>query len=149
MPRRGWADSLNALLVFYSSLRLLMKLILSALLASVSLLPRSLAHAQTVLPQGSSVGNGPTKTVLVRIYEDRHGYLAVFDTDGQPVAGLSEVELNKKFFKVASATSVINFVVQNGYRVAGFAPIQARTHGGTCDTGGGTAGYAVLCEQVR
>lgn len=126
-----------------------MKPILVALVAGVWLLPVSFAHAQTAPPQANPAGAGSTQTVLVRLYEYRHGFHAVFDTDGQPVAGLSEEELNKKFFKVASAASVVNFVVQNGYRVAGFAPIQDRTHGGVGDNGGGTAGYAVLCEQVR
>lgn len=114
------------------------------------------AQAQNAPAQASIVPT-PAKMALVTINWWQNvlgaGYLqVVFDTAGEPMAGLSEQELNKKFAKVslpASPASIINFVVQNGYRVVTFTTTQAGTHGGTGSTGGGTNGYVLLCEQVK
>jgi hypothetical protein len=76
---------------------------------------------------------------------------ATFDTGGQGLANLSEAELNKKYAKVplpASPASIINFVVQNGYRVVSFSTTQAGA-GPDVSRVSVTNGYVFLCEQVR
>ncbi|GAB3306908.1 hypothetical protein ACFQT0_26375 [Hymenobacter humi] len=76
---------------------------------------------------------------------------AAFDTGGRGLANLSEAELNKKYAKVpmpASPTSIINFVVQNGYRVVGFSTTQGGA-GADASRVSVTNGYVFLCEQVR
>ncbi|MGI4872570.1 MAG: hypothetical protein ACRYFX_15510 [Janthinobacterium lividum] len=42
---------------------------------------------------------------------------AEFGTDGQQIAGLSEKELNKKFDNFLGTSSMLNFLVRNGYRL--------------------------------
>ena len=76
---------------------------------------------------------------------------ATFDTGGRGLANLCEAELNKKYAKVpmpTSPASIINFVVQNGYRVVGFSTTQAGA-GPDASRVSVTNGYVFLCEQVR
>ena len=73
-----------------------------------------------------------------------YGYDASFDTNGQSIGGLSEIELAKKFSKIKSAVAVLNFMAQNGYKVTGFSAVPAGTGRGN---GPGFGGYAFLFEH--
>jgi len=76
---------------------------------------------------------------------------ATFDTGGRGLANLSEAELNKKYAKVpapASPASIINFVVQSGYRIVSFSTTQAGA-GPDASRVSVTNGYVFLCEQVH
>lgn len=82
------------------------------------------------------------------------GFLqATFDTGGRGLANLSEAELNKKYAKVplpASSASIVNFVVQSGYRVVSFSTTQGGSGSGAdANRVSITNGYVFLCEQVR
>lgn len=82
---------------------------------------------------------------MVYLYALNNGYNASFDTGGQTIGGLSSADLSKKFFR-ASAATILNFVIENGYRVIGFSATEAKTFDGT---GNGLEGYAVLLEQIK
>lgn len=103
----------------------------------------SSANAQTGV---SSTQIGKHRIVSVRVRVRDSVYDAKFDTDGQNIGGLNETDLNKRFVKVNSGTSVINFVVQNGYRMVGFSSAQAGSGAGISE---GSNGYVVLFEQVE
>ena len=98
-------------------------------------------HAQA--PAAASSSALPGSQVFVRIVMGYRGWDADFDTDGHRIGGLSEAELKTKFTKVQSAASVVNFMTQNGYRVAGFSSTQDGTNRGN---GGSFNGYAMLFE---
>lgn len=128
-----------------------MKPIIFALIAALCQLPIYSAQAQLA---PIMLQHGPTVTatgqvIMVQLHAVRKGIQAVFDTDGQTLSGLGQEELNKKFTVVSSAASVINFVVKNGYRIAGFSSTEAATYGGTGSNGGGSNGCIVLFEQTR
>lgn len=101
----------------------------------------TIGHAQT--PAVAQSGASLSTQVFVRIVTSYRGWDAYFDTDGQRIGGLSEDDLKTKFTKVKSAAAVVNFMVQNGYKVAGFSSTQAGTGRGD---GGGFNGYALLFE---
>jgi len=73
---------------------------------------------------------------------------AYFDADGQPIAGQSEADLQKKFARFKSPASVINFMRENGYRIMYFSvvPAGAGRYGG----GGASEGtYVVMFEPSK
>jgi hypothetical protein len=64
---------------------------------------------------------------------------------------MSEADLNKKYAKIpmpSSSASIINFVVQSGYRVVSFSTTQGGA-GLDASRYSATNGYVFLCEQVR
>lgn len=98
--------------------------------------------AHSAIGQTNQIGN----QVFVRLRWEFRVCDADFDTDGQTIGNLSEIELNKKFIKVKSAASVVNFMSQNGYKVVGFSSTCA---GSSRGDGGGFNGYAILFEKVK
>lgn len=131
-----------------------MKHIVFALLIALCQMPSRSANAQTAPAQAISPTASP-KMVMVTVgwggnLLGTQFLQATFDTSGQGLANLSEAELNKKFAKVpmpASPASIINFVVQNGYRVVGFSTTQGGA-GADASRYSVTNGYVFLCEQV-
>ena len=98
--------------------------------------------AHSAIGQTSQTSN----QVFVRLRWEYHVCDADFDTDGQTIGNLSEIELNKKFTKIKSAASVMNFMSQNGYKVVGFSSTCASSRRGD---GGGFNGYAILFEKAK
>ncbi|MDQ2795364.1 MAG: hypothetical protein M3Y12_15355 [Bacteroidota bacterium] len=137
-----------------------MKPVALAILLALLQLPGRAAQAQTAPEPAIASAPAPTAPphlILVTInwWESRFGstlfLTALFDTNGQGLAGLSEAELNKKYAKVprpASPVSIINFVVQSGYRVVSFTTTQGGA-GADASRYSVTNGYVFLCEQVR
>jgi hypothetical protein len=112
------------------------------------------ARAQTIPAPTASAGTPPLVLVTITWWGNLLGtpYLqATFDTGGRGLANLSEAELNKKYAKVpapASPLAIVNFVVQQGYRVVDFSTTQGRA-GADASRVSVTNGYVFLCEQVR
>lgn len=87
------------------------------------------------------------KLVVVYIREtDYRLFRANFDTDGQNIGGLDEKKLNDQFTRTSSTAKVLNFVVQNGYHLLSFAPVDGETFDGRGD---GFGGYTALFERVQ
>jgi hypothetical protein len=132
-----------------------MKLVLFAILIAFCQLPGQLANAQTASLQAVAPLAPPT---LILVTITRWGnqlntpfLTAKFDTGGQGFANMSEADLNKKYAKIpmpSSPASIINFVVQSGYRVVSFSTTQGGA-GLDASRYSATNGYVFLCEQVR
>ena len=105
--------------------------------------------AQTTSAPSMETARQPGHLVLATLTASGRFLQVAFDTDGESIGGLSQAELNKNFSRTTSVAAVLNFVVQQGYRVQSLVVTQASTHGGTGNTGGGTDGYAVLFEKLR
>lgn len=119
-----------------------LKLIFLATLAGL------LFSVTPVKAQSSSPPTSLGKYVLVNI---RGRVLSktiavAFDTGGEPIGGLGEAALNEKFAKVESVAAIINYVVQNGYKVMSFSLAPGPIAQGT---GGGVGFYVVLFEKVK
>lgn len=103
---------------------------------------RTQAQNTTASPQ-SAAG----KLVVVYIKEiDYRLFRANFDADGQRIGGLDESKLNDQFTRTNSTAKVLNFMVQNGYRLFSFAPVDGETFDGRGD---GFGGYTALFERVQ
>lgn len=103
---------------------------------------RAQAQNTTTSPQQAA-----GKLVVVYIREtDYRLFRANFDTDGQSIGGLDERKLNDQFARTNSTAQVLNFVVQNGYHLLSFAPVDGETFDGRGD---GFGGYAALFERVQ
>lgn len=123
-----------------------MKPLCGALLAAALIVGRP----ASTLAQTAPVGTPLSKVVLVHIRLDAGGdrCSAYFDADGQPIAGQSEADLQKKFARFKSPASVINFMRENGYRIIQFTAVPA----GTSRYGGGGASegtYVVMFEPNK
>lgn len=107
-----------------------------------------LVSAPNVNAQGTVVSAPVVKhaVVSVRIRVRDAAFDAKFDTDGQTIGGFTEADLNKKFSKVNSGASIVNFVAQNGYKIIGFSSTQGGIGAGISE---GSNGYMVLFEQIR
>lgn len=108
------------------------------------------AFAQTTPAVLVEIAHQPGHLVLATLNTARGRSLqVVFDTDGEAIGGLSQVELNKRFSQTTSVAAMLNFVVQHGYKIQSLSVTQASTYGGTGNTCGGTDGYAVLFGRIR
>ena len=87
----------------------------------------------------------PGHVVVLYLHALNNSFNPSFDTGGQLVGGLNSTELSAKFSR-ASAATIINFIVNKGYRVVGFAAKPAEIAN---NYGGGLEGYTVLLEKVR
>lgn len=132
-----------------------MKPVALALLMALYQLPGHSANAQSAPSQAVAPSALPT---LILVTITRWGnqlntpfLTASFDTGGQGMANLNEADLNKKYAKIpmpASPASIINFVVQSGYRVVSFSTTQGGA-GTDASRYSVSNGYVFLCEQVR
>ena len=95
--------------------------------------------------QAPAAPSQSAKVVVVYLYALKNSYNPSFDTGGKLVGGLNSTELSTKFFRTSAAT-ILNFMAENGYRVAGFAAKPAPIAN---NYGGGLEGYTVLLEQIR
>lgn len=115
----------------------------------VSLFVHFTIEAFTARAQSGSAAVQPPVGQLVVVYFTEKTYRlfgADFDTDGQSIGGLAEADLNKQFARTNSTAKVLNFVVQNGYRLVSFMPIDGETFEGRGD---GFGGYTALFERVK
>lgn len=134
-----------------------MKSIFFAILVVLCQLPSwsASASAQSAASPASST---PSPPAMILVTISWWGNLlgtpflqASFDTGGKGLANFSEAELNKKYAKVpmpASPASIVNFLVQSGYRMVSFSTMQGGA-GPDASRYSVTNGYVFLCEQVR
>ena len=101
---------------------------------------RSQAPAAALMPP-SQTG----KVVMIFLYAVNSSYNPSFDTGGELVDGMNNLELSKKYYRTSFAT-VINFMVDKGYRVVSCVAKPAPIAN---NFGGGVEGYLVLMEKVR
>ena len=105
----------------------------------------------SVFPVKAQSSGSPTplgKYVLVNIRGKvlSKTIAVAFDTGGETIGGLSETALNEKFSKVESVAAIMNYLVQNGYKVLSFSLAPGPIAQGT---GGGVGFYVVLFEKVN
>ena len=115
----------------------------SLVICSLVLLLAPSARAQA--PAVAAAISQPGHVVVVYLNALNNSFNPSIDTGGQLVGGLNSTQLSAKFTR-ASAATVINFIVDKGYRVVGFAAKPAPIAN---NYGGGLEGYTVLLEQIR
>lgn len=121
--------------------------------ALFSLLVLLFVHFAVLVPaaqaQSSPAVASPAigKLVVVRITDKSYrSYEARFETDGESIGGLTEDALSKRFSRVNSTAAILNFVVENGYRVLSFAPVDGEIYNGKSS---GFGGFTALLERVK
>lgn len=117
----------------------------AAIALFLTLAPPARAQAPAQAPAADTAPSRPGKVVLIYLYALSNSFNPSFDTGGELVDGMNSLELSRKYYQASMAT-VINFMVDKGYRlvscVAKPAPIAN-------NFGGGLEGYTVLMEKVR